>query len=290
MLSIPAEQSSMGDRDMLKIVGVLGLLSCFVATSCRRTHAPTAQATQAAAMPRTDGIDHFSDDEGALAIAARYLPKNPAILEAGAYHGETTGLMARHWPEATIYAFEPVPRLFEIVKHSTAQFPNVHVSDLALSDKVGTATFHISTMEGQPEVSLGSGSLLDPALHKQSYPWVEFTRDITVSTTTIDDWAKAKKIRSVDFIWLDVQGYEFPILKASPAILGTVSVVMTELEFIELYKGQALYSQIKAWFEAQGFALVATDFPLDAPNKASLKNKSRSPWYGNGIFVRRPHE
>ncbi len=47
-----------------------------------------------------------------ISIVAPFLPSNPYILEAGAHSGEDTVLFARNWPEARIFAFEPVPKFF----------------------------------------------------------------------------------------------------------------------------------------------------------------------------------
>jgi len=232
-------------------------------------------------------VDHFADDDQALAIAARYLPSNPVILEAGSYHGETALAMVRRWPTATVYSFEPVPELFAIVKHNTLAFKNIHPSDLALADRVGTAVFHLSAMAGKPDASLGSGSLLEPSHHLEGFPWVKFDNSITVATTTIDAWASAQHVEKIDFIWLDIQGEEFPVLKAAPRMVKTVKVIMTEVEFVELYKGQSLYAEMRQWFEAQGFAEVATDFAAAAPKMADLKTRKGTSWYGNSIFVRK---
>jgi FkbM family methyltransferase len=232
-------------------------------------------------------FDHFADDDQALAIVSRYLPNSPVILEAGSYHGETALAMVQRWPAATIYSFEPVPELFAIVKRNTLAFPNIHPSDLALSDREGTAVFHLSAMEGRPDASLGSGSLLAPSHHLEGFPWVKFDNTITVSTTTIDAWAGTHQVEKIDFIWLDIQGEEFPVLKAAPRMMKTVKVVMTEVEFVELYKGQSLYAEIRQWFEARGFDEVATDFAAAAPRMADLKNRKGTSWYGNSIFVRK---
>ena len=241
----------------------------------------------APAKKPTKTIGRFHGDMQALALAARYLPSQPVILEAGAYHGETSLEMVKRWPQATLYSFEPVPELLAIVKKNTAAFANIHVSELALSDQNGTAVFHMSEMEGKPDESLGSGSLLEPSHHREGFPWVKFEKTITVTTTTIDAWAKQSGVAKIDFIWLDIQGTEFPVLKAATNIMKTVKVVITEVEFVEMYKGQALFAEMKPWFEAQGFELVAADFAPDAPSKADLKTRKALTWYGNAFFARR---
>ncbi len=44
---------------------------------------------------------------------ARFLPKDPIIVEAGAHVGLDTIEISRQWPKANRYAFEPVPDVFE---------------------------------------------------------------------------------------------------------------------------------------------------------------------------------
>ena len=259
---------------------VLLLLLLVAAPACKK------KAVEPVARLAERALEHFGNDDQSLAIAARFLPSNPVIVEAGSYHGETALEMVRRWPAATIYSFEPVPELFAIVQENTRAFKAIHPSDLALSDKVGTAVFHLSAMEGKPDASLGSGSLLEPSHHLEGFPWVKFENVITVSTTTLDAWASFNHVPSIDFIWLDVQGAEFTVLKAAPVILKTVKVIMAEVEFVELYKGQSLYAEMRPWLEARGFVLVATDFAAAAPTVASLKRRNGTSWYGNAIFVR----
>jgi 2-O-methyltransferase len=259
--------------EMKKLSLLVAVVFLAAAFACKKTTVKTTE--------------RFTGDEQALAIAARFLPANPVILEAGSYHGETSLAMMKRWPSATVYGFEPVPELFEIVKKNTAAWKNIHPSDLALSDKVGQAVFHLSAMEGQPDTSLGSGSLLEPSHHREGFPWVKFDKTITVTTTTIDEWAKANQVNRIDFIWLDIQGAEFAVLKAAPRIMKTVKVVVAEVEFLELYKGQGLYAEMRPWFEAQGFEEVATDFAPAAPQTADLKKREGTSWYGNSIFVRK---
>ena len=268
-------------------------LALIAALACQKgpTMAPMSaakpvKAVEAPAKP-AKASNSFANDAEALAMAARYLPAKPVILEAGSYDGQTALAMVKRWPDATVYSFEPVPELFAIVKKNTAPFPNIHASDLALSDKAGTAVFHLSAMQGKPDTSLGSGSLLEPSHHLEGFPWIKFDKTITVTTTTMDDWAKAHRVKKIDFLWLDVQGAEFPILKAAPHIMKSVTVVMTEVEFLEMYKGQALYAEMKPWFEAQGFEQVAADFDSSAPKQANLKTRRATSWYGNALFARK---
>jgi 2-O-methyltransferase len=177
-----------------------------------------------------------------------YLPENPVILEAGAHIGTDTLEMAKLWQDATIHAFEPVPDLFQFLSKNTEGVSNIHIYPLALSDVSGALDIHISSGN-----SNGSSSILAPKKHLEVHPDVLFKEKIRVKTTTIDDWARHNQIQKIDMLWLDLQGYELPVLTKSLSILRGVKVIYTEVNLIENYENNATYAELKNWLETQGF-------------------------------------
>jgi len=77
-----------------------------------------------------------------------------------------------------------------------------------------------------------------------------------VRVTTLDAWAKNEKIEKVDFLWLDMQGFELAMLKASPEILKTVKVIQIEVSKKAFYENTPLADEVQSWLEAQGFSMV----------------------------------
>ncbi len=181
-------------------------------------------------------------------IMQPYLPANPIIVEAGAHKGFDTVKMKQFWPQSTIYAFEPVPDLFQDLKNNCKSMTGIILSDYALSHKNGYATLHISKGRGD-----GSSSLLAPKKHLDLFPDVTFKQKIKVQTITLDSWAEQENVDSIDLLWLDLQGYEYSVLAASPNILKTVKVIFTEINFEEAYENCVLYPLLKYWLIKQGF-------------------------------------
>ena len=181
-----------------------------------------------------------------------YLSSDPVILEAGACNGRDTLEMAILWPEATIYAFEPHPHLFSILKSATENYSNIHCFELALSDVVGRTKFYVSG-----KACPFSSSLLSPRLDVMHRYWPDMTfeeRDaVWVDTVTLDFWAKQEQIKKIDLMWLDMQGAELMMLKASPKSLNITGAIYLEVSFIAGYEGAPLYSEVRTWFENQGF-------------------------------------
>ena len=177
-----------------------------------------------------------------------FLPKNPIIIEAGAHIGTDTLEMAKHWHNATIHAFEPVPHLFQLLAQNTEGVTNIHIYPLALGEATGKVDIHISSGK-----SNASSSILPPKRHLNIHPDVFFEEKITVQSITLDDWALQYKINQIDMLWLDLQGYELQVLKKSLAILSGVKVIYTEVNLIENYENSALYNELKMWLQEQSF-------------------------------------
>lgn len=202
-------------------------------------------------------------------ILKKYIPANAIIIDCGAHTGGDSLEMARIFPAAAIHAFEPVPDVYLLLEKYTSGIINIKRHKLALSDKESTATMFVSS--GQSDAS---SSLLTPHAHLDDHPEVFFENKIEVKTITLDAWARNNNITHVDFLWLDMQGFEFQMLQASSEILPTVKAIHTEVSMKETYKGCKLYPEIRAWLESKGFYVHTEAIPLNSD-------------MGNVLFVRK---
>lgn len=185
---------------------------------------------------------------------AKYIPENPIILEAGASDGKDTLAFSTLYPKGKIYAFEPVPNIYGMLKERTKACKNVHTFPIALSDVSGEATMYVSS-----GASHGSSSLLDPKGHIDFHKNVHFKEQIKVKIKTLDEWATENGVERIDFMWLDMQGGEYKALKSGTNILKTVQGIFTEVSLLEMYEGAPLYPEFRAWLEGQGFKVAAEE-------------------------------
>ena len=202
-----------------------------------------------------------------LKLIAKYLKKDPVIVEAGAHDGGDTVRMCKQWPKATIHAFEPRPDVYKKLCKKTKKYKKVHTYPLALSDKSRRQTLYLSS--SKDNTCDAQSSLFEP--DKTNWPEdlannIQFNQTIEVKARSLDDWARNNHIQKIDFLWLDLQGNEFQVLKASPNVLSMVKVIKTEVSKKPLYKGTLPYAEFKAWFEEKGFRCIqdCNDFHGDA--------------------------
>ena len=188
-------------------------------------------------------------------VLEKYLPADAVIVDCGAHNGADSVGLAKIFT-GEIHSFEPVPTIFKSLKHATQKYSNIHCYNLALSDANGKQEFYVS--EGASD---GSSSLLPPLEHLKDHPGTTFENKILVDTLTLDQWAINNGISKVDMLWLDMQGYEWNMLKTSEVILDTVKVIHTEISTKETYLGVSIYQEYRNHLEGKGFEVVIEAIP-----------------------------
>ena len=108
--------------------------------------------------------------------------------------------------------------------------------------------------EGNNPVFEGASSLLEPS------EWMKVHYQgpkITVPCVVLDDWWRQNQDRPIDFMWLDLEGLELQVLRSSPQLLKTVSVIYTETNFRPFRIGMTQYEELKAFLEHNGFTMIS---------------------------------
>ena len=71
-----------------------------------------------------------------------------------------------------------------------------------------------------------------------------------VETRRLDD---IEGIGCVDFIKMDVQGSELNVFKGASKALETALAIQVEVEFVELYQGQPMFSDVDKYLRGKGY-------------------------------------
>lgn len=187
------------------------------------------------------------------------------ICDIGACEGEDSVRFAKQYPQARVFAFEPLPSNQQLILAHFGRYgaANARLVPLALSDHAGEAVFHVSS--GRPPGAADSGdwnhgnkssSLLAPATDGPMHGWIEFKETITVTTTTLDAFCAAEQITRIDFIQMDVQGAERLVLGGAIRMLPHITALWIEVAARENYRGQCLDRDIRQFMESHGFRLA----------------------------------
>ncbi len=184
------------------------------------------------------------------------------IFDIGACEAEDSVRYKRLFPNALIYAFEPLPENYALCEQTVSEnAPNgISLFNIALGDHSGTAEFYVSsgnppTEKNNEEWDYGnkSSSLLQPDKVKEVFPWLSFKTKTKVDVRTMLEFCKEQKISDIDIIHMDVQGAELKVLKGAGKLVNNVKVIWLEVENLTLYKDQPIKKDIIEFFGANGF-------------------------------------
>jgi len=167
------------------------------------------------------------------------------VLDVGANNGYYTATLARMvGPRGSVHAFEPSPACLAVLKQlvDRSPLPNVSVHAVALGAASGTALYQESVTAG----NAGLGTLR-PGSISDSVP-TETTRTVTV--TTLDLFAEEHVAGEIDFVKIDVEGFEGEVLSGGAGLYdaGRITHTLIEVspqfgnaqplaEFLQTFKG-----------------------------------------------------
>lgn len=184
------------------------------------------------------------------------------VFDIGSCEAEDSIRYSLLFPNARIYAFEPLPANYlkcqnNVEKHNAKA---VKLFNLALSNTIGESDFYVSN--GSPDEKTNtadwdygnkSSSLLPPDKVKEVFKWLKFDNKVTVKTTTLQTICMKEGVSDIDIVHMDVQGAELLVLQGAGKWLQKIKVIWLEAENITLYENQPLKKDIEGFMQAQGF-------------------------------------
>ncbi len=147
--------------------------------------------------------------------------ENLTLFDVGANIGKYTNELLNVFPTATIHSFEPAVSTFgELKKNITSD--RVVLNNMGLSDKKGEAVLYYD------EETSGAASLFK---RQMDYRNVDFSLSEEVKISTVEDYCNEKGIDNIDFLKIDVEGNEIPVLKGAGSLLDNRKVSAIQIEF-----------------------------------------------------------
>jgi FkbM family methyltransferase len=181
-----------------------------------------------------------SDPEVADAFRTMLRP-GMVVFDCGAHVGEYTLMFSRLvGPDGAVYAFEPDPRVFEMLEWNVRSnaMTNVTTAQAALSSASGRAEYAV-----HPDATCSSLAEFGDARGD-----VEI---VDVPTTSLDDYAHEQGLVRVDALKIDVEGAEGAVLAGAAGLLADKRPALV---FVECHSAAA-EEEVRGTLEAAGYAI-----------------------------------
>lgn len=198
-----------------------------------------------------------------------------SICDIGAFNGEISVKLAKLFPSAKIYSFEPYSRSFEILLTKAQQNSNIIPINCALSSSNVELNLYINAQD--------SANSLSPTeeMGKKYQSWqTETVSTEIVQVLTLNSWGKQNSLKEIEVLKLDVQGFELNVLKGAQDYLkSSVRLIYTEIEFVKIYRDNCLYFELENFLRQNDFELFQL-YNLTSGGDGQLIT-------GDAIFIKR---
>ena len=178
---------------------------------------------------------HHIYPKGVLHIGANIGEEAPTYLKLG--------IRKQIWIEGN-------PEIFLKLKQNINHNPQAVALNYVIGDENKPVTFHIANNGSQ------SSSVLELGTHKQQHPSVHFTHDIQTTMHRID--SLELDLNDVDFLNIDLQGFEYEALKGMGDLLKKFKWAYLEINRAQVYQGCTQVDSLDLFMLANGFRRVET--------------------------------
>jgi FkbM family methyltransferase len=147
----------------------------------------------------------------------------PIIFDVGANEGHWSAVVHAAAPCAIVHAFEPNNHLAE---RAARLNPGATVNCLALGSETGVVTLYdYADVDGSSHASVVPGVI--DRIHGGN------VRGSTVPVVTIDRYCEERAIARIDYLKIDVEGYEYEVLRGAKRMIAR-GIDVIQFEFNEM--------------------------------------------------------
>ena len=175
--------------------------------------------------------------------------RSELFIDIGANRGQFSLAAQKAFPSAEIMCFEPLTSAYKVLDTIFRSKPKVKTHHVAIGDAETEMAINVSKRED-------SSSLLD-ILDSQTkiFPGTGRRDTEQVTVRRLSNFIPGEGLLKSIFVKIDVQGYELEVLKGALDIIKGINYFYIECSFLELYKGQAIASDVIEFLSNQGFLL-----------------------------------
>ncbi len=226
------------------------------------------------------GYNNFSnsDESGeTFFIKSILAPTNPKLcFDVGANVGNYTSELLRA-TNTKVISFEPLPTAFRTMQDQLQDF-----SDRVVFENKGVGAVNEDLVIHFSPNALSHASFSEE-VKKVSY--ITNEEQVHVPVVTLDSYCQEHHINEIDFIKIDVEGYEAEVFKGAERVLREIKPRFIQIEFNwhQLFRNTALHYFSEQLPDYEVFQLLPNGWIARDP-RSPLSNILE---FSNFVFVRR---
>jgi FkbM family methyltransferase len=177
-------------------------------------------------------------------LLQRLAELSPQIFfDVGANRGEYSRLALKASSQARVFAFKPIPPVFEELRSVLALEPRAELHQLALADQPGELTFWLDSQ------NTGNTTAVDGV--QDSIHGVKSPQKVNAHAQRLDLFCAEKMIEKIDLLKIDVEGFESRVLQGGGKLLqdGSISCIQIEYGKANLFSRYFIHDYMRDYGE-----------------------------------------
>tara|TARA_B110001450_G_scaffold256115_1_gene285525 strand:- start:377 stop:1093 length:717 start_codon:yes stop_codon:yes gene_type:complete len=156
------------------------------------------------------------------------------IFDIGAHKGETILYFNKYFSVNNIYAFEPSPLNFKILKKNIQKtklknLTRIHLENFAVGEVLQKKTLlQMSESSSSTFKEINLESKYFKIKNKFLGKLIDNSKKIKVDQIKLEDYIKNKNLDNLDLLKVDTEGSEFEVLKGLGEYLGKFKIILFE--------------------------------------------------------------
>ena len=188
--------------------------------------------------------------------------KEIEVIDVGAHFGETIKLFSKNFKIKKIHCFEASPINFDILQKNIKKDNLAKICEL---NKLGVGHENYNSFINQTEESSSSTINefnLDSKYFKKKLKILNvknasnFYKKIPIKIISLDNYIKEKKIKKIDILKIDTEGFEFNVIKGLKNHHQIIKLIYFEHHFDDMIKKNYKFKDINQLLLDFGFKKI----------------------------------
>ena len=180
---------------------------------------------------------------------------------SGGYYGPIDAVIDRFPQQCVVFGFEARETNEDKIMLESYRQKGVRtvLVNRCVAERSGRMPFFINKHgESSSMLAPSPSALMEHVVYPGIHTWGENTeleRETTVDTISLQEFVGAQEVVP-DVLSIDAQGMELHVMRGAGDWMRFANCVVSEVEFFEIYSGQALFDEQMSFLDGYGFRLT----------------------------------